>query len=60
VRSSSFGADENQERYAAWSSVLNGSDDWVHATSFPHPQFDPDQFWVHDAGAPARRGDAPT
>jgi secreted trypsin-like serine protease len=48
--SSSFAADENQERYDAWSSALDDSDEWVSATSIPHPQYDPSQFWVHDAG----------
>ena len=48
--SSSFAADENDERYEAWSAALNDSEEWQQATSIPHPQYDPDQFWVHDAG----------
>ncbi|MCI0584171.1 MAG: trypsin-like serine protease [Chloroflexi bacterium] len=37
-------------RYAARSGFLNGDSDWVRATSFPHPQYDDNAFYIHDAG----------
>ena len=46
--SSTFGS--NAARYAAWSAALNSSPEWVRATSFPHPEFDPDNFVLHDMG----------
>lgn len=48
--SSEFAPDGNADRYAAWSTALDGSEEWVRATSFPHPQFDPDAFCLHDMG----------
>lgn len=40
----------NAARYASWSAALNGSSQWHRASSFPHPQFDPNAFALHDAG----------
>jgi hypothetical protein len=40
----------NAARYAAWSAALNGSSAWHRATAFPHPQFDNNAFFTHDAG----------
>ena len=40
----------NAARYAAWSTALNSSSEWVRATSFPHPEFDPNNFVLHDMG----------
>jgi hypothetical protein len=40
----------NAARYTAWSAALNSSSEWVRATSFPHPQFDPNNFVLHDMG----------
>jgi hypothetical protein len=37
-------------RYAARSGFLNGDSDWVRATSFPHPQYNDNAFYIHDAG----------
>jgi hypothetical protein len=37
-------------RYAARSAFLNGDSDWVRGTSFPHPQYDDNAFYIHDAG----------
>ena len=48
--SSSYGRDQNAQRYRDWSTALNASPDWHQATAFPHPQFDPDAFFLHDAG----------
>ena len=40
----------NAARYAAWSAALNGSSQWHRATATPHPLFDDDAFFLHDAG----------
>jgi hypothetical protein len=40
----------NAARYAGWSAALNSSPEWVRATSFPHPDFDPGNFVLHDMG----------
>ena len=40
----------NAARYAGWSAALNSSPEWVRASSFPHPEFDPDNFVLHDMG----------
>jgi Trypsin len=40
----------NAARYAAWSAALNNSSAWHRATAYPHPQFDPNAFFTHDAG----------
>jgi Trypsin len=48
--SSTFAPDNNAGRYAAWSAALNASPQWHRATAFPHPQFDPAAFFLHDAG----------
>lgn len=37
-------------RYAARSGFLNGSADWIRATSHPHPLYDDNAFYFHDAG----------
>jgi hypothetical protein len=37
-------------RYAARAGFLNGDDDWVRATSYPHPLYDDRTFYIHDAG----------
>jgi hypothetical protein len=37
-------------RYAARAGFLNGDDDWVRGTSFPHPLYDDRAFFLHDAG----------
>src|SRR5215470_15175143 len=48
--SSTFGRGQNGARYQAWAAALNGSSAWHRATSFPHTQFDPNNFALHDAG----------
>lgn len=48
--SSTFAPSNNAGRYAAWSAALNASPQWHRATAFPHPQFDPNAFFLHDAG----------
>jgi hypothetical protein len=48
--SSTFVPDRNQERYEAWSAALNASDEWHRGTSNPHPDFNPNAFFLFDAG----------
>jgi Trypsin len=48
--SATFVPDRNAERYAAWSAALNASSEWHRATSFPHPQYDDNAFFLFDAG----------
>jgi hypothetical protein len=48
--SATFAPANNAGRYAAWSAALNASSQWHRATSFPHPAFDPNAFFLHDAG----------
>ena len=49
-RAPSYGRDQNAQRYHDWSTALDASPDWHQATAFPHPQFDPAAFFLHDAG----------
>jgi len=46
-------------RYAARSSFLDGSSDWVRAVSHPHPQYDDRAFYLHDAGVLTFASDQP-
>ena len=48
--SSTFARDQNPQRYQAWAAALDASTEWHRATSFPHTQFDPNAFFLHDAG----------
>jgi hypothetical protein len=48
--SSNYDRDENDLRYQDRAAFLNASPFWHRGTSYPHPQFDPDAFYVHDAG----------
>jgi hypothetical protein len=48
--SSTFGRDENGDRYVAWRNALNGSSHWHRGTATPHPLYDDLAFFVHDAG----------
>ncbi len=48
--SSTFVPDGNQARYEAWSAALNASPEWHRGTAHPHPQYDDNAFFVHDAG----------
>lgn len=42
--------DDNQARYDAWSSYLDDSPLWVEATSYTHPLYDDDLFFLYDLG----------
>jgi secreted trypsin-like serine protease len=57
--SSTYARNENPKRYHDWSTALNASADWHAATSFPHTQFDPNAFYLHDAGVLNLREPAP-
>ncbi|MEA2518631.1 MAG: hypothetical protein QOF49_711 [Chloroflexota bacterium] len=48
--SSTFGRDENPARYLAWETALDASPEWHRATSTPHPLYDDNAFFIHDAG----------
>ena len=48
--SSTFGRDENQDRYEAWRKALNGSSEWHRGVATPHPEYDDLAFYLHDAG----------
>jgi hypothetical protein len=51
--SSTFGRDQNAQRYAAWAAALNGSGSWHRGTATPHPLYDDVAFALHDAGVVA-------
>jgi len=48
--SAGFGRSQNHERYAAWAAALNASSAWHRGTANPHPLYDDNAFFVHDAG----------
>jgi hypothetical protein len=48
--SSEFSPDDNAGRYQAWSTALNGSDEWIRATAYHHPEYIDGQFFEHDLG----------
>jgi hypothetical protein len=49
--SSTFVPDGNDDRYEAWSAVLDASDEWAEAEStFTHPEYVDTAFLLHDLG----------
>jgi hypothetical protein len=48
--SSDYGRDENQQRYEDRAAWLNASGVWHRGTAYPHPEYDDNAFFVHDAG----------
>ena len=48
--SSTFTRSQNPQRYQAWKNALNGNANWHRATATPHPLYDDNAFFVHDAG----------
>jgi hypothetical protein len=48
--SSDYGRDENQERYEDRADWLNANPNWHRGTAHPHPLYDDNQFFAHDAG----------
>jgi hypothetical protein len=45
-----FIPDDNAGRYVSYSTTLNASETWIRGTAYPHPEFDNDAFYLHDAG----------
>jgi hypothetical protein len=48
--SDSYDRDQNPQRYLDWSAALDASAEWHEATAYPHTLFDPNAFYLHDAG----------
>lgn len=48
--SSTYVPDRNDERYEDWTAALEASDEWRRGTAFPHDQYDPNAFFLHDLG----------
>src|SRR5215211_487250 len=48
--STNFVPDNNAGRYRAWSTALNASPQWHRANAYPHPEYDDNAFFMHDAG----------
>jgi hypothetical protein len=48
--SSTYGRDENQQRYEDRAAWLNAHASWTRGTSYPHPEFADGPFYLHDAG----------
>lgn len=45
-----YGPDENPQRYIDRSTFLEDSPFWSRGTSFPHPEYDDNAFFLFDAG----------
>ena len=50
ISSAPYIPDDNAGRYAAWTATLNASGTWHRGTAYPHPMFNNDAFYLHDAG----------
>jgi len=48
--SSNYGRSQNFQRYLDRAAWLNASGVWHRGTAHPHPQYDDNAFFVHDAG----------
>jgi Trypsin len=48
--SADYGRDENQQRYEDRAAWLNASGFWHRGTAHPHPLYDDNAFFTHDAG----------
>jgi hypothetical protein len=48
--SSNYGRDKNVQRYLDRAAWLNANSNWHRGTSHPHPQYDDNAFFLHDAG----------
>ena len=48
--SSTFVPDGNEDRYDAWSAVFDSNPEWVSGTAYPHPEYDDNDFSLHDLG----------
>ena len=50
IAAAPFIPDDNAGRYVHYRDTLNASDTWIRGTAYPHPEFDNDAFYLHDAG----------
>jgi hypothetical protein len=50
IAAAPFIPDDNAGRYAHYRDTLNASATWHRGTSYPHPEYDNDAFYLHDAG----------
>jgi hypothetical protein len=50
IAAAPFIPDDNAGRYAHYSKTLNRSKTWHRGTSYPHPEYDNDAFFLHDMG----------
>jgi Trypsin len=50
ISSAPFIPDDNAGRYVDWSGKLIASTTWHRGTAWPHPMYDNDAFYLHDAG----------
>ena len=41
---------DNATRYVDWKNALNGESAWIRGTANPHPDYDDNAFFLHDAG----------
>jgi len=41
---------DNHARYVGWSAWLDANPTWHRGTAYPHPQYDDNAFFLHDAG----------
>ena len=58
--SANYGRTENHQRYLDRAAFLNGSGVWHRATSTPHPLYDDNAFFIHDAGVMTFANPIPT
>jgi hypothetical protein len=50
IAAAPFIPDDNAGRYVSYRDTLNANDTWIRATAYPHPEYDNDLFYLHDAG----------
>jgi hypothetical protein len=50
IAAAPFIPDDNAGRYVSYRDTLNANDTWIRGTAYPHPEFDNDLFYLHDAG----------
>lgn len=50
IAAAPFIPDDNAGRYAHYSRTLDRSKTWHSGTAYPHPEYDDDAFYLHDAG----------
>jgi hypothetical protein len=43
-------SDQNEDRYNAWTAALDTSTEWIRGTAYPHSDYAPGAFFLHDLG----------